>query len=787
MTPLTRKCFQEILDPKVSPGHVIPAKAGIHFRSRVDARLRNSGMTTRHLFSCSRKSILLFVLLSLFILHPASFFVKPAFSGTKEDVAKDKRVTFNFVDVDLSAVVKFISEVTGKNFVYDDRVKGNITIIAPSKLSVDDAFSLFTSVLELKGFTIVPSGKVYKIVPLSQAKQSGTELMKEEKASVSDAYITRLIQLKAISASKAVGFLQPLISKDGYISAFGPGNMLMVVDSSMNIEKILKILDTIDKPGAEEPELILLKYANAEDVAKIVAEALSLGSKTQVGPVRIPRPGEVATAGSVEETVSSVFADTRLNAVVLVADKQEKEAMKRMIALLDIPLPEATSKINVYFLEYADATELSKVLETMLTGISPSAKAGGQPPKTPFETGGKVTITPDKATNSLIVIASPADYQSILQVIKQLDKRRRQVYVEAMIIEASLDNLRDIGVKWRMTATKNGAPIAIGGFGTIDNAAIQGIVQGLAGLSAGGLGNFLNVPVTTTDSNGNPVTTTLSIPGFAALFNFQEFRDAVNVLSTPQILTSDNKEAEIVVGENVPFISQRERDITTTNTVLNSIERMDVGIKLKLTPQITEGDYVKLDLYQEISALTQQSDVVLIQVGPTITKRSTKTSVVVKDKQTVVIGGLIQEKQEESITKVPFLGDIPLLGLLFREKSTHRNKTNLIVFLTPHIVKEASNLAKLTEVKKKEFAKIENMYREGEILVKFKADISQARIEEILAEEGASLTSALKPDGLYLIGLKQGQDVREAVKKFIHHPEVEYAEPNYFMKMQNEQ
>jgi len=787
MTPLTRKCFQEILDPKVSPGHVIPAKAGIHFRSRVDARLRNSGMTTRHLFSCSRKSILLFVLLSLFILHPASFFVKPAFSGTKEDVAKDKRVTFNFVDVDLSAVVKFISEVTGKNFVYDDRVKGNITIIAPSKLSVDDAFSLFTSVLELKGFTIVPSGKVYKIVPLSQAKQSGTELMKEEKASVSDAYITRLIQLKAISASKAVGFLQPLISKDGYISAFGPGNMLMVVDSSMNIEKILKILDTIDKPGAEEPELILLKYANAEDVAKIVAEALSLGSKGQAGAVRIPRPGEVATAGSVEEATSSVFADTRLNAVVLVADKQEKEAMKRMIALLDIPLPEATSKINVYFLEYADATELSKVLETMLTGISPSAKAGGQPPKTPFETGGKVTITPDKATNSLIVIASPADYQSILQVIKQLDKRRRQVYVEAMIIEASLDNLRDIGVKWRMTATKNGAPIAIGGFGTIDNAAIQGIVQGLSGLSAGGLGNFLNVPVTTTDSNGNPVTTTLSIPGFAALFNFQEFRDAVNVLSTPQILTSDNKEAEIVVGENVPFISQRERDITTTNTVLNSIERMDVGIKLKLTPQITEGDYVKLDLYQEISALTQQSDVVLIQVGPTITKRSTKTSVVVKDKQTVVIGGLIQEKQEESITKVPFLGDIPLLGLLFREKSTHRNKTNLIVFLTPHIVKEASNLAKLTEVKKKEFAKIENMYREGEILVKFKADISQARIEEILAEEGASLTSALKPDGLYLIGLKQGQDVREAVKKFIHHPEVEYAEPNYFMKMQNEQ
>jgi general secretion pathway protein D len=750
--------------------------------------MKTQGMKIRKSIFVRHPSFLipLFILLSSLVLHPSFFLVKPCFAEMKEDVSKDKKVTFNFVDVDLSSVVKFISEVTGKNFVYDDRVKGNITIIAPSKLSVDDAFSLFTSVLELKGFTIVPSGKVYKIVPLSQAKQSGTELMKEEKTSVSDAYITRLIQLKSISASKAVGFLQPLIAKDGYISAFGPGNMLMVVDSSTNIEKILKILDTIDKPGAEEPELVLLKYANAEDVAKIVSEALSLGSKGQVGSVRIPRPGEVVTAGSVDETRSSVFADTRLNAVVLVADKQEKEAMKRMIALLDIPLPEATSKINVYFLEYADATELSKVLESMLSGISTGARtAPGQPPKSPFETGGRISITPDKATNSLIIIASPADYQSILQVVKQLDKRRRQVYVEAMIIEASLDNLRDIGVKWRMTATVNGSPIAIGGFGTIDATAIQGIVQGLSGLSAGGLGNFLNIPVTTTDSNGNPVTSTLTVPGFAALFSLNEFRDAVNVLSTPQILTSDNKEAEIVVGENVPFISQRERDITTTNTVLNSIERMDVGIKLKLTPQITEGDYVKLDLYQEISALTQQSDIVLIQVGPTITKRSTKTSVVVKDNQTVVIGGLIQEKEEESVTKVPFLGDIPGLGLLFRQKSTHKIKTNLIVFLTPHIVKEAAHLAKLTEVKKKEFARLENMYKQGEVLVKFKEDTGQTRIAEILSGEGASIISALKPEGLYLIRLKEGEDVRDAVKKFIRHPEVEYAEPNYIMKMQN--
>jgi general secretion pathway protein D len=200
---------------------------------------------------------------------------------TEKRQSKDKKVSFNFVDVDISAVVKFISEVTGKNFVYDDKVKGTITIIAPSKLSMDDAFNLFTSVLELKGFTIIPSGKIYKIVPISQAKQSGTEIIKEGTALVSDTYIARLIQLKSISSSNAMNFLQPLISKDGHISSFGPGNMLMVVDAATNVEKVLEILEAIDKPGVEEPELILLKYANAEDVVKIITEAFKISSKTQ--------------------------------------------------------------------------------------------------------------------------------------------------------------------------------------------------------------------------------------------------------------------------------------------------------------------------------------------------------------------------------------------------------------------------------------------------------------------------------------------------------------------------
>ncbi len=734
-------------------------------------------------------SIFLCVFLSFFILHPSSLLSASPQASAEEETAKErepkaegKKVTFNFVDVDISVVVKFISDVTGRNFVFDDKVKGNITIIAPSKLSVEEAFGLFTSVLELKGFTVVSSGKIYKIIPVAQAKQSGTEMQKESGGVTSDAYITRLIPLTSISASKAVNFLQPLISRDGHISSFGPGNMLMIVDTSNNIEKLLKILDAIDKPGVEEPELILLKYANAEDVVKIISEALALKSRGQVPSARVVRPGEVSAASSVEEEKSNVFADTRLNAIVLIADKQEKEAIKRMVALLDIPLPEATSKINVYFLEYADASELSKVLEGMITGLSPQSKAG-QPPKSPLEAGGKITVSPDKATNSLIIVASPADYQNLLQVIKQLDRKRKQVYVEAMIIEASIDRLQDLGAKWRIMAQKDGEPVAIGGFGTIDNTAIQNILSGLTGFTAGGMGNFLDVPISTIGADGSVVTSTLTVPGFAALFSLNEFKGSINVLSTPQILTSDNREAEIIVGENVPFITVRESDPARPQSIFSSIERKDVGITLRLTPQIAEGDYVKLDIYQEISALKQESTAVVLSVGPTTTKRSTKTSVVVKDNQTVVIGGLMEERQEENINKVPLLGDIPLLGWLFKNRSVEKRKTNLLVFLTPHIVRETELLSKLSDNKKTEFAKAEEMYKQGELLVRFGENTGEERIADILSKEGATVISVMKLRGLYHVRLKPGQDVHEAVKRFQGYGEVEYAEPNYVIRL----
>ena len=605
----------------------------------------------------------------------------------------DQKIAFNFIDVEIPTVIKFISKLTGKNFIFDEKVKGKVTIITPTKLSIEESFALFTSVLALKGFTIVPLGaNTYKIIPSSLARQTG-KISTVREIPVNEAYITKLLPIEYIEAGEALKFLQPVVSRNGYISAFGPGNLLIVVDSALNIDKITSILKEIDRP----------------------------------------------------------------------------------------PTHKEPPNITVYPLENADATEIAKVLESMIKSTQ-SIKNISPDSKKPFNW---ISITPDKSTNSLIVMASPKDYQNIINVVKSLDKRRRQVFVEAMIIEASIDKLKDLGTKWRATVTHSGEPIVIGGLGTISSSTLQDIISGLTGFTAGGLGNYFNVPITSLNSDGTFTTSNLTAPGFAVLFSLNYFEDVINVLSTPQILTSDNEEAEIVVGENVPFISQRERDITTTNTVLNSIERQDVGITLRITPQITEGDYVKLDLYQEISSVKEeQSEEILTEIGPTTTKRATKTSIVVRDAQTVVIGGLMQERDEEGISKIPLLGDIPILGWLFKHKSKTTRKTNLLVFLTPHIVKDSSQLSKITYEKHKDFAMKEKQYMEGELLVAFKKDVSNEKALEVLSQKGATIKAYYESINTYLIQLRPEQLVEDAIKEFSSIPEVLYAEPNYKVKIQ---
>src|SRR3989337_1844026 len=313
----------------------------------------------------------------------------------KTVTAKEDKVVINFVDVDITTIVDFISRLTGKNFVYDDRLKGKVTIVAPSKMTLDEAFDLFTSVLQLKGYAVVFTGSVYKIIPSGEVKQGPIGLLTEKgEFRANETYIAQLIPLAHVQAKDVVPLLQPLISKEGYISAFGKGNSLLVTDSTLNIEKLLDI---------ETP-------------------------------------------------------------------------------------PEISSGINIYYLENAEAVEIGKVVEGLTKQIS-SASASAQPSVS--ELTGKIFITPDNATNSLVIMASPDDYQNLVHIIKKLDRKPRQVFVEAMITEVSINKLLDLGTKWRIAATKDGRPVAIGGIGTIDTSAIGNIISGMAGLTIGGVGNFL--------------------------------------------------------------------------------------------------------------------------------------------------------------------------------------------------------------------------------------------------------------------------------------------------------
>jgi general secretion pathway protein D len=700
------------------------------------------------------------ILVSLFV---ALFLSVPLSVSSAEDT-----VTFNFVDVDLPVVAKYVSDITGKNFIFDEKFRGQVTIVAPSKLSAQDGFKLFTSVLELKGFTVVPSGvNAYKIIPTSLAKQKGLVVSTKGRA-VNESYIARLVQLSNISSEEAVKFLRPVVSRDGHISSFGPGNLILIIDSGLNIKKILSIIDTIDQPSTlEVPEIVFLKNASADEVARMINDGMQLDSRVQKGR-------------AVQQSSGRVVADSRLNAVIIFGPKETRESLKRLVAVLDVPAEDEHGRLNVYFLENADAEEMAEVLQGVVKGIEEAKKKAQKGQRTAPKIDQKIVITPDKSSNSLIILASTAEYRNVLSVIKKLDKRKKQVYVEAMIVEASIDNLFELGSRWRGIVEQDGDPVVIGGVGIMDQSAMQSIIYGLSGASVGGMGNFLDIPITTIGDDGSVSQNELTVPGFSALFSLQEFKGIVDILSTPQILTSDNEEAEIVVGENVPFITSKESDPTRDVSVFSNIERQDVGVKLTITPQIAEGDYVRLDVYQEISSVIQGiSEDIVLNLGPSTTLRSTKTNVVVRDGQTVVIGGLMEEKSEENITKVPILGDIPLLGWLFKFRTTSKEKTNLMVFLTPHIIDDADDLSSLTHEKGTEYARTANMYTPGQLLVRFKPDVSEERLDAILKETDATVASFIENLNVYVISIPRDRDVEEAVEDFLSYDEVQYAEPNY--------
>lgn len=529
----------------------------------------------------------------------------------KQSLAKsgDRMVTLDFNNVDLQTFVKFISELTGKNFVIDEKVQGKVTVISPTKISVDDAYQVFLTVLDLKGFTAVGENKVIKIFPSREAKQSGVSIVTDEKPLPEDEnYETRVLRLNYISASEISRLIAPLISKDGSSIPYPQTNTLILTDIKSNMAKLLELIEELDKE---------------------------------------PQKGK--------------------------------------------------GGIYVHYLQNASAEEMAKVLAN-LTSKAPARPPAGQAPQDAtvhFEGG--ISITSDKATNSLIIMASPEDYERLKSIIERLDIRRKQVYVEAAIVEMGIDKARELGVEWRSTQNITaGESIVVGGtqLGSgIGNSSVASLAS-LNGLAAAYVKGFLADGTT---------------PNIGALVRLLQADTDINVLSTPNILTLDNQEAKIIVGQNVPFITGVSQ--TAGGNVQATIERKDVGIQLKITPHTTESDLVRLDIYQEISDLHGSVPVGTGQEVPITDKRSVETSVVVRDHETIVIAGLIKDNIRVSERKVPLLGDIPLLGYLFKYEKKEKSKTNLMLFITPHIIRDAETLEEISRNKRKTAEEFRKKYK----------------------------------------------------------------------------
>ncbi len=610
-------------------------------------------------------------------------------------------ISMDLTDVDLPVLIKFISEQTKKNFIFDERVQGKITIISPRKIAVDEAYNVFLSVLALKGYTTAPLGNAIKIVPLADVKQ---ENLPTDRAGIlpSSEFVTRLVPLQYIEAAEVMPFLTPLVSKGGFLNAFSTSNTLLFIDSSANTDRLLKILGELDVAGAAGMiRIVPLRNASAADVVKtldaLYQEAPATG--TALGR-RAGRPGRAKGVAPPRS-----LADGRTNSVIVLAAKDLMPDIEELIGKLDVPAPENTGKINVYYLENSDAEEMAKVLASFSEKKpAPTTAAAVSQPVTvkgviSAELEGGVKIAADKTTNSLIIIASPNDYQTLVDVIRKLDIRRRQVYVEALIMEISLDKGLDVGVEFRGAGQTSGEGAVISG----TNFDFTGNVNSLlSALSSGNVLSFSGTGMTLAGTVGNvKLSDGTEIPAITAVFRAAQSRSDINVLSSPNLLTMDNKEAEIVVGQNVPIITSQTTNTTNTSNITNTIERKDVGITLRLTPHIHESDFVNLDIAHESSAIKENSQLDANIVGVTTTKRSVKTSVLVHNGDTVVLGGMMQETLTVSQKQVPLLGDIPLLGYLFRYKSASRSKTNLMVFLTPRIIKESKEIAELAADRRK--------------------------------------------------------------------------------------
>ena len=622
-------------------------------------------------------------------------------------------VTLNFVNADIDAVVKAVGEITGRNFLVDPRVKGTVNIVSARPVPKALVYPTLLSALRMQGFAAIETDGVVKIVPEADAKTQASPVQRGGVSASGDRIVTQVIALRYESAAQLVTVLRPLVSPNNAIAAYMPNNAIIITDYADNVKRIDRIVASLDQPPAGEPMLVPVRNASALDVAALVTRVLT------------EAPGTPAAQSEAQQRVSLV-ADPRSNSILVRADNPARGArVRQLIEQLDTPTRTGANVFIVY-LKNAEAAQVAETLRGLYGGERPaaapvSATAVGLPSglsmpasatsagsgtspattsplattaattaPTAFAAGGAM-IQADTANNALIILAPEPVYNNLRAVIERLDTRRAQVFVEALIVELSSDKAAEFGIQWQVLTGANRNRNGVQGIGGT-NFGARGSGANIidASVNLGSIGQGLNLGI---------INGTINIPGLGTISNLGLLVRALdddanaNILSTPTLLTLDNEEARIIVGQNVPFITGQYATTGTTATVqpFQTIERRDVGLVLRVRPQITEGGTVKLNLYQEVSRVQDTSS-----AGPILSKRALESSVVVDDQQIVVLGGLIQDSLNDNTQKVPYAGDVPVFGSLFRYDNRSRQKTNLMVFLKPTIVRTTSTGHELT-------------------------------------------------------------------------------------------
>ncbi|NNE38361.1 MAG: type II secretion system protein GspD [Gammaproteobacteria bacterium] len=574
------------------------------------------------------------------------------------NAAMAQQVNFDFEDANLRTVIQAVAEFSGRNFLVDPRVQGKVTVVAPTPLTEEQAYKVFQAVLEVNGFVTVEADGAIKIVPAEEGKIRNTNVFDETPGANNDDIQTRVLHLTYVNPERLVPILRPLVPAYGHMAADSESSSLIITDRAANIERLVSIVSRLDRPAETgEVEVIPLVHASAKEMSELLGRLYP----TEAG-------------------ILTVMDDARTNSLIVKTDVATRDEIKNIARELDMPA-ERTGDTNVIFLNNADAENLVEVLQNM---VGSNANQGEG-----ISSNTEIMADPD--TNAIIVNATKSDFNTISQVIENLDVRRLQVYVEALIAEVSTEFAREFGIQFQTAEgleSDNTGFVGGSSFGV--GTSIQDATLNPLGVGAGFSMGFIDGTITLPDG-----TEIVNLAGLARALDDQT---NANILSTPNLLTMDNQEAEIVVGQNVPFVTGSFSQTNAGTAVQNpfqTIERRDVGLTLRIKPQITEGSAIKMEIFQEVSSVAPRNEARDIVTNT----RSLQTTVVAEDNRMIVLGGLIQDDISQNRQKIPLLGDIPILGNLFSYRRNSREKTNLLIFLRPRIIRVSGDMDEPTRKK----------------------------------------------------------------------------------------